>query len=78
MRLAVILSGGSSSLMIMSLTVSLVLNFVQAQGSDPYTFPVNSSPYGISYKNWTAKWASWQEEIPKSYNWNFKDTPGVN
>ena len=59
MRLAVILSSGSL-LLIMSLTVILVLNFVQAQGSDPYTFPVNSSPYGISYKNWTAKWASWQ------------------
>jgi hypothetical protein len=77
MRLAVILSSGSL-LLIMSLTVSLVLSFVQAQGSDPYTFPVNSSPYGISYKNWTAKWSAWQEEIPKSYNWNFKDTPGVN
>ena len=77
MRLAVILSGGSL-LLIMSLTVILVLNFVQAQGSDSYTFPVNSSPYGISYKNWTAKWAAWQDEIPKSYNWNFKDTPGVN
>jgi hypothetical protein len=77
MRLAVILSSGSL-LLIMSLTVILVLNFAQAQGSNPYTFPVNSSPYGISYKNWTAKWAAWQDGIPNSYNWNFKDTPGVN
>jgi hypothetical protein len=76
-RLAVILSSGSL-LLIMSLTVILVLNFVQAQGSNPYTFPVNSSPYGISYKNWTAKWAAWEYGVPKSYNWNFKDTPGVN
>jgi hypothetical protein len=76
-RLAVILSSGSL-LLIMSLPVILVLNFVQAQGSDPYTFPVNSSPYGISYKNWTAKWAAWEYGIPKSNNWNFKNTPGVN
>src|SRR3954454_19035780 len=77
MRLAIILSVGSL-LLIMSLTVILDLNYVQAQGSDPYTFPVNSSPYGISYKNWTAKWAAWEYGIPKSNNWNFKDTPGVN
>ncbi|MGN6615018.1 MAG: hypothetical protein ACTHKC_08245 [Candidatus Nitrosocosmicus sp.] len=76
-RLAIILSGGSL-LLVISLTVVLYLNFVQAQSSDPFTFPVNSSPYGISYKNWTAKWAAWQNTIPKSYNWNFKDTPGVN
>jgi hypothetical protein len=77
MRLVVVLSSGSL-LLIMSLTVILYHNFVQAQGSDPYTFTVNSSPYGISYKNWTAKWAAWQDGIPNSYNWNFKNTPGVN
>ena len=55
-----------------------VLNFVQAQGSDPYSFSENSSPYGIPYKDWTAKWAKWIEEIPKSQNWNFQNTPGVN
>ena len=67
-----------SLLLIMPLMVVLGLNFVKAQGTDPYTFPVNSSPYGIPYKDWTAKWAAWLDGLPKSYNWDFKNAPGVN
>jgi hypothetical protein len=76
MQVATMLSTGSL-LLIMSLTVVPGLNFVRAQGTDPYTFPVNSSPYGIPYKDWTAKWAAWLDAIPKSHNWDFKNAPGV-
>src|SRR5919199_5747485 len=64
--------------LIMPLMVVLGLNFVKAQGTDPYTFPVNSSPYGVPYKDWTAKWAAWLDGLPKSYNWDFRNAPGVN
>jgi hypothetical protein len=53
------------------------LNFVQAQGSDPYSYSENSSPYGIPYKDWTAKWAAWLDSLPRSQNWNFQNSPGV-
>jgi hypothetical protein len=76
MELAIFLSTGSL-LLIMSLTVTPVLNYVQAQGIDPYTFPVNSSPYGTLFKDWVAKWSAWQNTIPKSQNWNFQNAPGV-
>jgi hypothetical protein len=75
MELAIILSTGSL-LLIMSLTVTQGPNFVQAQGTDPYTFPVNSSPYGIPFKDWTAKWAAWLDSVPKDQNWNFQNVPG--
>ena len=61
----------------MPFTVMPGLNFVQAQGSDQYSYSESSSPYGIPYKDWTAKWATWIEELPKSQNWNFQNVPGV-
>lgn len=61
----------------MSLTVIPSVNFVHAQGTDPYSLPINSSPYGIPYKDWTGKWAAWWFVIPKSQNWNFQNAPGV-
>lgn len=53
------------------------LSFVQAQGTDTFSFSENSSPYGIPYKDWTAKWAAWLYQINKTQNWNFQNAPGV-
>jgi hypothetical protein len=50
MELVVILPG-SSLFLILTLMVVPCFNFVQAQGSDPYSFSENSSPYGIQYKD---------------------------
>jgi hypothetical protein len=76
MKLAVMLSG-SSLFIILTLMVVPGHNFIQAQGSDPYSFSENSSPYGIPYKDWTAKWAAWLDSLPRSQNWNFQNAPGV-
>jgi hypothetical protein len=54
MKLAPILLG-SSLFLVLSLMFIPGLDFVQAVGSDPYTFSENSSPYDIPYKNWTAE-----------------------
>ena len=64
-------------MLIGSLAVTPGLNFVQAQGTDPYTFPVNSSPYGIPFKDWIAKWSAWYFTVPKTENWNFQNSPAV-
>ena len=68
---------GSLLFLVLSLMVVPGLNFVQAVGSDPHTFSENSSPYGIPYKDWTAKWAAWLDSLPRSQNWNFQNSPGV-
>ena len=73
MELAIILSTGFSLLLIMSLTVTQGPNFVQAQGTDPYSFPVSSSPYGIPFKDWTAKWAAWLDSLPKASKLEFSE-----
>src|SRR5215467_14756440 len=62
---------------IVLLTLGTALHFAQTLTADPYTYPENSSPYGVPFKDWTAKWAKWIEEIPKSQNWNFQNVPGV-
>jgi len=60
-----------------SLVITPTVIFVRGASSDPYSFPVNSSPYGIPFKDWTAKWAAWYFTVPKSQNWNFQNAPGV-
>jgi len=55
----------------------VIPNIINARAfSDPYTFDVNSSPYGIPFKDWTAKWSSWYFSIPKEKQWNNRDSTG--
>lgn len=58
--------------LIVSSTLAASISVGQALAANPVTFPVNSSPYGVPFKDWTAKWDKWIIEIPKSMNWNFK------
>jgi len=58
-------------------TLPACVSVGQALTANPVTFPVNSSPYGVPFKDWTARWDKWMSELPKSLNWNFKDVPGV-
>jgi hypothetical protein len=74
-KLAIAISA-TSLILFLSLAVA-GQNFVQAIGSDPYTFSENSAPYGIPYKDWTAKWAAWLDSLPRSQNWNFQNSPGI-
>ena len=41
------------------------------------TFAIDSSPYGLSYNDWTQKWWKWLLSIPKNKN-PASDTSGVN
>jgi hypothetical protein len=63
--------------LIVSSTLAASISVGQALAANSSTFPVNSSPYGVSFKDWTAKWDKWMSELPKSLNWNFKNVPGV-
>jgi hypothetical protein len=58
-----------------SITALISIDYVYAATSDSYTFPVNSAPYNISYKDWTAKWWQWYISIPKNHNGNFQHAP---
>jgi hypothetical protein len=51
---------------IASLVIAPTVNFVLGASSDPYSFPVNSAPYGIPFKDWAAKWSAWINTVPKS------------
>ena len=49
-----------------------VIGFASGQTTDDeYMFPVNSSPYNVSFKEWTQKWWQWYLSIPKQHNHNF-------
>jgi len=61
---------------IASLVITPTVNFVRGASSDPYSFPVNSSPYGIPFKDWTAKWWTWYQSVPKLNNANFQNVSG--
>jgi hypothetical protein len=63
--------------LVLIVSLAVTPSIVQAQGTDPYTFPVNSSPYGTAFKDWAAKWSAWINTVPKSQNWNFQNSPGV-
>jgi hypothetical protein len=76
MKLSLILLA-SSLFLIITLIVVPGQNFSKAQGSDPYSYSENSSPYDIPYKDWTGKWAAWLDSLPRTQNWNFQNTPGV-
>lgn len=64
-----------SILLLTSLAVILSLDIVRAQDTDPYTFNIHSSPYGISFKDWIAKYSSWYFSVPKQENWDFRNSP---
>ena len=36
--------------------------------NSPLTFPTDSNPYGVYYKNWTGKWWQWIFCLPRSIN----------
>src|SRR5689334_9118292 len=61
--------------LIASLVITPTFNVVRGASSDPYSFPVNSSPYGIPFKDWTAKWWTWYQSVPELNNANFQNVP---
>jgi len=79
MKSAVLSFASISLLLIISLYAVAIpsSNLVQGQETDRYSFPVNSSPYDISFKEWTQKWWQWYISIPKQHNPNFEDAEGV-
>lgn len=58
-----------SPLFLMLALIAGFSNSVLAQ--EPQAFSVNSSPYGVPFKEWTEKWWQWYLSIPKSENHNF-------
>jgi hypothetical protein len=62
--------------LIASLVITTTVNFVRGASWDPYSFPVNSSPYGVPYKDWTAKYWEWRVSVPKLNTPNYQDAPG--
>lgn len=73
MNLTVVLTSVCLAL-IASLVITPTVNFVW--GWDAYSFPVNSSPYGIPYKVWTAKYWTWRVSVPKLNTPNYQNSPG--
>ena len=43
---------------------------------DSKIFPNDSSPYGISFKDWIGKWWQWYTSVPKTLSPNYPDYPG--
>jgi hypothetical protein len=68
-----LLSQGVSLVLVLSLMP--VISSAQSQQGD-YIFPVNSSPYGVSFKDWTEKWWQWFLSIPKQHNPNMENALG--
>jgi hypothetical protein len=55
-----------------------VIGFASEQTTDDeYMFPVDSLPYGVSFKEWTQKWWQWYLSIPVQHNPNFEEAEGV-
>jgi hypothetical protein len=46
-------------------------------GEQPQVFPLDESPYGNTYGEWSARWWQWLTAIPAATNPNF-DTTGAN
>jgi len=46
-------------------------------GGQPQVFPLDDSPYGNTYGEWSARWWQWLTAIPAATNPNF-DTTGAN
>lgn len=38
------------------------------QDIDELVFPINDTPFGLSYSDWSAKWWKWILQIPKNIN----------
>lgn len=63
------------ALLFICVVITPGVNIVRAQSTDPFTFPINSSPYNISFKDWLAKYSTWYFSVPKHENWNFRNSP---
>jgi hypothetical protein len=62
--------------LIASLVITPTVNLVRGASWDPYSFPVNSSPYGIPYKVWQEKYWTWRASVPKLNQLNSQNAPG--
>jgi hypothetical protein len=51
------------------------VNFVKGDEINPYVYPTTSSPYGISYQEWTAKFWQWLLSLPASQHPRESYTP---
>ena len=72
-----ILAAGMCTVLLLSVLSITFVTIAKAEETD-LMFPVNSSPYGISFQEWTQKWWQWYVKIPKLNNHNFENTPGYN
>jgi len=45
-----------------------LLPLAYSQNVNPSLFPIDSSPYGVSNADWSAKWWKWLMEIPQDQN----------
>lgn len=73
-------AGKSWTLLIFGLSIIVILVATAALGgiaSGLQTFPAGSTPYGLPYGQWTAKWWTWAMSIPSSIN-PLADTTGIN
>ena len=73
MKLALLSAGLASGLVLSLLPIG---SFAQPQEGD-YIFPVDSSPYGVPFKEWTERWWQWFISIPKHHNPNMEGAQGV-
>lgn len=68
-RLLSFLTVSIALLLLAGLTPSLVARAAYADSSaSPAVFLPGSSPYGVSYKEWSARWWQWGLSIPTSTN----------
>jgi hypothetical protein len=65
-------------LLIATFAILTIANSHVAQaGITPRVLPVNSSPYGNSYAEWSAKWFQWAFSLPVADH-PFTDSPNIN
>jgi hypothetical protein len=53
---------------LISVCIVSALPLAYSQSINPSLFPMDSSPYGTSYADWSVKWWKWIMEIPQDQN----------
>jgi len=57
-------SVSASALIVIAVTLLLAGSSAQAGSPNPGVLPVNSTPYGKTYGEWSAKWWQWDLSLP--------------
>ena len=58
----------------LAVTAGIAPGAAHATGGQPQVFPPGSSPYGKSYREWSARWWQWAYSVPASVNPLFDET----